>query len=98
MPDPSAPMPEHVEALRVELLRQAKLGADSWRWYFAPFFPGLLLFNAGLVLDELSRPGPGALIITAFAIAFQGGFLAFLMRANRRAAAAMRAEVALLEA
>lgn len=48
---------EHVAFLRGELVRQRDLLRDVWRWYLAPFVPGVVLF---LVAIPLEAPLPGA--------------------------------------
>ena len=66
-------------------------GGGTIAWLLAKRGFSVLLLEQGA--DPLEGLDPKA----AFAIAFQVGFLVFLKRANRRAAAAMRAEVALLD-
>lgn len=79
---------------RAELVRQLEAGRSAWRWYLAPFMPGLVLFMVGMGLARPEAPLAwkltAPLITLAFVIAW------FWM--NRRALRRLETQIAEIDA
>lgn len=52
---PDAPAQECRQYHRQELERQRSLLRGVWRWYLAPFVPGLLVLNVARITEQLER-------------------------------------------
>lgn len=86
---------EHLAGYRSELERQRQLLESAWRWYVAPFVPGVLLM---LVATPLEAPLPdharGFLWIgSALAAAVCGLVFWAVARLNRSAARQLQREI-----
>lgn len=79
---------------RAELVRQRDALRSVWLWYLGPFVPGMLLFNAGLLMHQPGPPMVQRLPIPALVIAvFLGIWLL-----NRRGAQRLQREIDDLDA
>jgi Flp pilus assembly protein TadB len=90
-PPPGAFGLPYVAYYRAELVRQRDALASAWRWYLAPFVPGVVVFGWGMLQMELQktghlRGGPIAIAFTAVV------FLATLLL-NRRAARRLQQQI-----
>lgn len=81
---------------REDLERRRALLASAPKWYLAPFWPGLAVFFAGVVLEHSDKPG--ALPTFACCIAVVVSVNASIALVNRRAARKLAAELAALPA
>jgi hypothetical protein len=95
----NAGAPSWADFHRAELVRQRQALSTVWRWYLAPFIPGVLVFVAGVAFaPEAGAPfWAGAATFAAGA-----GFVAVLFAAvgwlNARAVRRLDAEIAALDA
>jgi len=86
-----------VEFHRAELVRQRDALRSVWRWYLAPFAPGLLVFFTG---SALSAPGPllwAKLGIAGVSVAVAAAVFAFIAWLNARAARRIEMEIEALD-
>ncbi|GAC1562411.1 MAG: hypothetical protein NVS3B10_19770 [Polyangiales bacterium] len=81
---------------RDELERRRALLSSVVAWYVAPFWPGTLLFFAGMVVEHPDDPGMRRAV--GFSIAFAVAVNAGIVWMNRRAARKLAAELASLPA
>ena len=82
---------------RAELMRQRAALATVWRWYLAPFVPGMIVFQAGVAFTP-DNPAPLAakLVILLIGLGLSGAIFAVIWWLNARAARALDAEIAAL--
>jgi hypothetical protein len=80
---------------RSELARQRESLRSIWSWYLAPFVPGLLIFNIGL----MRKQGPGLVLAIALALnaVVVGGVFGGIWWLNRRAAERLSRQIAELD-
>lgn len=88
------PLPEALGASllqfhRAELVRQREALRAVWRWYVAPFVPGLVLYLCGRQIEN-GRWQPWPFVITALV-------LAGVVWINRRAAQRLQREIETLD-
>lgn len=88
MPDAAQDTQGYLAAYRNNVLQQAQLTHDVWRWYLAPLSPGLIVFMVGVMLAEPASWTLVVPIMLGIAAAFVG--IHFL---NRLAAKKMREKV-----
>lgn len=79
---------------RAELVRQRDMARSVWLWYLAPFLPGLVLFQAAMILDHPLAPLSWKLTTPALTLAF----FIFCWRLNLRAARRLQAMIDELDA
>lgn len=83
---------------RAELMRQRAALASVWRWYLAPFAPGMIIF-LGAVAFAGANPAPLAekAIVFVLGLGMIGAVFAAVAWLNARAVKQLDAEIAWLE-
>lgn len=83
---------------RAELTRQSDALRTVWRWYLAPFVPGMLVFLAGVSFTP-ANPAPLAARLTVFLVglALMGAMFAAIAWLNAQAVKRLDAEIAALD-
>lgn len=95
MPDGAQPL---AEFHRMELVKQRDALATVWRWYLAPFIPGLLVFVAGVSFaPETGLPMSARLLQFGSAMAIVGLAFAMVGFLNARAVKTLDAEIEALD-
>lgn len=83
---------------RAELVRQREALRTVWRWYLAPFAPGMVVFLAGVAFaPELEAPLAAKVGVFALGIGFVGAMFAAVAWLNARAVKQLDAEIAALD-
>jgi len=76
-----------IEFHRLELQRQYRALESVWKWYLAPFLPGLLVFTLGSHLSSTSvETSSMALVKSLFSVAVIGAVFCIIHWLNRREA------------
>ncbi|MDZ4692427.1 hypothetical protein [Terricaulis sp.] len=83
---------------RAELTRQSDALRTVWRWYLAPFVPGMLVFLAGVSFTP-ANPAPLAARLTVFLVglALTSAMFAVIAWLNAQAVKRLDAEIAALD-
>ena len=79
---------------RAELVRQLEAGRSAWRWYLAPFMPGLVLFMVGMAMARPDAPLAWKLSAPLLTLAFVLAWFWLNSRGKRR----LEAQIAELDA
>lgn len=75
---------EYVSSYRDQLVRQQAALRTVWRWYLAPFVPGMLVFLLGRQLEQPpGRWAPMAFTVVLVVVTFVGIWLLNLWAARR---------------
>lgn len=83
---------------RAELVRQRTALATVWRWYLAPFAPGMIVFIAGVAfVPELEAPLAARLAVFGLGAAFVAAMFGFVAWINALAVKKLDAEIAALD-
>lgn len=83
---------------RAELVRQRDALRTVWRWYLAPFAPGVLVFLAGVSFEPaLEAPLAAKATIFATGLAFQAALFAAVAWLNAMAVKKLEKEIAALD-
>ncbi len=83
---------------RAELVRQRAALATVWRWYLAPFAPGMTVFLAGVAfVPELEAPLIARIAVFALGAALVGLMFGFVAWINALAVKKLDAEIAALD-
>ncbi len=83
---------------RAELLRQRDALKTVWRWYLAPFVPGMLVFLGGISFEPaLQAPLAAKATVFLTGLAFQAAVFAAVAGLNAMAAKKLDAEIAALD-
>lgn len=83
---------------RAELVRQRAALATLWRWYLAPFAPGMTVFLAGVAfLPELEAPLIARLAVFALGAALVALIFGFVAWVNALAVKRLDREIAALD-
>lgn len=69
---------------RAELVRQRDALRTVWLWYLAPFAPGMVLFNVGLLLRQPGPPLAQRLVLPAMMLAVFVGIWLLNLKGARR--------------
>ena len=88
------PLAGYLRRHREELVRQERALRSAWRWYLAPFAPGLVLFLAGCSLAYL----PGRWLPVSAGIVLLLGSFAGIWQLNVMAARGLRRQTVGLDA
>jgi hypothetical protein len=84
---------------RAELARQRQALSTVWRWYLAPFVPGMIVFVAGVAFaPEAGTPFWAGAALFAASAGVIGGLFAAIAWLNARAVRRLDAEIAALDA
>jgi hypothetical protein len=84
---------------RAELVRQRQALSTVWRWYLAPFIPGVIVFVAGVAFaPELGAPFWAGAATFAAGAGFVAALFAAVSWLNARAVRRLDAEIAALDA
>ena len=84
---------------RAELVRQRDALKTVWRWYLAPFVPGMLVFLAGVSFaPELEAPLAAKIVTFVTGVAFQAAVFAAVWWLNALGVKKLDAEIAALDA
>lgn len=87
-----------VDFHRAELQRQRAALSTVWRWYLAPFVPGMLVFLAGVAFaPELDAPLAAKFATFAVGIGFVGAVFAAIAWLNAKAVQRLDKEIAALD-
>jgi hypothetical protein len=83
---------------RAEMVRQRDALRTVWRWYLAPFVPGMLVFLGGVAFaSDLSAPLVAKLMIFALGVGLAGAVFAAIAWINAQAVKRLDAEIAALD-
>lgn len=83
---------------RAEMVRQREALSTVWRWYLAPFVPGILVFLGGVSFaPELDTPLAAKASVFVLGVAFIGAMFAAVAWLNARAVKHLDAEIAKLD-
>lgn len=83
---------------RAELTRQREALRTVWRWYLAPFLPGMLVFLAGVMFSTANPlPLPERLATFLAGLAIMAGVFAVSAWLNAQAVKRLDAELAALD-
>lgn len=83
---------------RAELVRQRAALATVWRWYLAPFAPGMTVFLAGVAfMPELEAPLIARIVVFALGAALVALMFGFVAWINALAVKKLDAEIAALD-
>lgn len=83
---------------RAELARQRKALRTVWRWYLAPFVPGVLVFAAGVAFTEANpAPFPARLAVFLAGIGLMAAVFTAIAWLNAVAAKQLDAQIAALD-
>lgn len=83
---------------RTELVRQRAALATVWRWYLAPFAPGMIVFLAGVAfVPELEAPLIARIAVFALGAALVIVLFGFVAWINALAVKKLDAEIAALD-
>lgn len=95
---PEATGAAHLAFLHRQLERQRDLLRDAWRWYLAPFVPGIVLFLVAVPLEAPVRTGVGLLwVASGLGAALVAVVFLAVARLNAAGARRLQAEIDLLE-
>ncbi|MBK8197801.1 MAG: hypothetical protein IPK75_05470 [Acidobacteria bacterium] len=95
VPDAAVPL---ADFHRTELLRQRSALASVWKWYLAPFVPGILVFIGGVAFaEDTGLPLSAGLMLFATSAGFVAAIFAAIWWLNQRAVAALDREIAALD-
>jgi hypothetical protein len=95
-PDAAAPL---ADFHRNELLRQRSALAGVWKWYLAPFVPGILVFIGGVAFaEDAGVPLSAGVMLFATSAGFVAALFAAIWWLNQQAVAALDREIAALDA
>lgn len=84
---------------RAELVRQRDALKTVWRWYLAPFVPGVLVFLAGVSFaPELEAPLAAKVVTFVTGLAFQAAVFAAVWWLNATGVKRLEKEIAALDA
>jgi hypothetical protein len=84
---------------RAELVRQRDALKTVWRWYLAPFVPGVLVFLAGVSFaPELEAPLAAKIVTFVTGLAFQAAVFAAVWWLNAMGVKRLEKEIAALDA
>lgn len=83
---------------RAELMRQSDALRTVWRWYLAPFVPGMLVFLAGVSFTAANpAPFPERLAVFLAGLALMAAVFAVIAWLNAQAVKRLDAEIAALD-
>jgi len=83
---------------RSELKRQRSALDTVWRWYLAPFAPGMVVFIAGVAFTpETPMPVLARAIVFGLGVGMIGAMFAGIAWLNKRAVKALDREIAALD-
>lgn len=83
---------------RAELVRQGDALRTVWRWYLAPFVPGMLVFLAGVSFTEANpAPFPARLAVFLAGAGMMAAVFAVIWWINALAVKKLDAEIAALD-
>lgn len=83
---------------RAELMRQREALSTVWRWYLAPFAPGVVLFLAGVAFaPEMGAPLSASVVTFVTGLAFVGATFWAVGWINAQAVKRLDAELARLD-
>lgn len=83
---------------RAELVRQRDALSTVWRWYLAPFVPGMLVFLAGVAFEPaLEAPFAAKATIFLTGLGFQAAVFAVVWGLNAMAVKKLEKEITALD-
>lgn len=83
---------------RAELLRQRAALSTVWRWYLAPFAPGMVVFLAGVAFaPDLNAPFAAKFLVFALGLGIVGAVFTAIAWLNAQAVKRLDTEIAALD-